>query len=65
MKEYGCSVWVKDNAGNALLCTLDSICSLDECNRVVGTLENNRKIPSNFEELSEHERRSCRSSVGA
>ena len=60
---YGCSVLVKDNEGKGLICTLDSICSLDECNEVISTLDSNRKIPTKIEELSAHERSSCRSSV--
>lgn len=60
---YGCSVLVKDTEGKELICTLDSICSLDECNEVVCTLEGNREIPIKFEELSARERSSCRRSV--
>ena len=63
MNEYGCSVLVKDNIGNEFICDLDSLCSLDECNEVVSTLDNKRKVPAKMEELSTRERRSCRSSV--
>ena len=63
MNENGCAVLINDNDGNEFICTLDSLCSLDECNEVVSTLESDRKIPRNLEELSEHERHSCRSSI--
>lgn len=60
MKNHGCSVVVKDNLGDKFICTLDSLCSLDECKEVVTTLDGNRKMPTKLEELSAHERRSCR-----
>ena len=63
MNGSGCSVWVNDKEGKEFICTLDSMCSLDECNEVISTLDSNRKIPNKFEELSEHERASCRSSA--
>ncbi len=60
MKRHGCLVLVKDNIGDKFICTLDSLCSLDGCNEVVSTLDGNRKIPNKIDELSAHERRSCR-----
>jgi len=60
MKNHGCSILVKDNLGDKFVCTLDSLCSLDECKDVVSTLDSNRKVPTKIEELSAHERRSCR-----
>ena len=63
MNGFGCSVWVNDKEGREDICTLDSLCSLDECNEVVSTLDSNRKIPNKLEELSAHERLSCRNSV--
>lgn len=60
MKGHGCSILVKDNLGDKFICTLDSLCSLDECKGVVSTLDGNRKVPDKIEELSAHERRSCR-----
>ena len=60
---YGCSVLVNDNVGNEFVCTLDSICSLDECNEVVCTMDSNRNVPRKFDELSERERSTCRSSI--
>ena len=63
MSGYGCTVWVNDNEGKEFICTLDSMCTLDECNEFIGTLDSDRKIPKKLEELTEHERSSCRSSV--
>lgn len=64
MNEYdGCSILINDEAGNEFICTLDSMCSLDECKEVVCTLDSNRELPKRLEELSEHERSSCRSSI--
>jgi|GEM_PF-1580908 len=61
---FGYSVLVSDNEGNEFVCTLDnSICTLDERNEFVCTLDSNRKIPNKLEELTEHERSSCRNSV--
>ena len=60
MKGHGCLVLVKDNAGDKFICALDSLCSLDKCKEVVSTLDSNRKIPNKIDELSAHERRSCR-----
>jgi len=64
MNDYGCSVLVNDNEGNQVFCTLeDIVCSLSERNEVICTIDINRKIPDKFEELSEYERSTCRSSV--
>lgn len=63
MNEYGCSVLVKDNTGNEFICEFDSLCSLDEHGDVLSTMDSNRQVPTRMEELSEYERRSCRSSV--
>ena len=60
MKGHKCLVLVKDNSGDKFICSLDSLCSLDKCKEVVSTLNINRKIPTKMEELSAHERRSCR-----
>ena len=60
MKGHGCLVLVKDTIGDKFICTLDSLCSLDKCKEVVSTLDSQRKIPTKIEELSAHERRSCR-----
>ena len=60
MKGHGCSVLVKDNLGDKFICTLDSLCSLDKCKDVVSTLDGNRKVPNKTEDLSVHERGSCR-----
>ena len=68
MKGHGCKVLVKDSIGDKFICALDSLCSLDKCKGVVSTLDSQRKIPTKIEELSTHERRSCRDlgpSVGA
>jgi len=67
MKGHGCKVLVKDSIGDRFICTLDSLCSLNKCKEVVSTLDSQR-IPTKIEELSAHERRSCRDlgpSVGA
>lgn len=60
MKGHGCSILVKDKLGDKFICTLDSLCSLDECKDAVSTLDGKRKVPTKIEELSAHERRSCR-----
>ena len=60
MKGHGCSILVKDDLGDKFICTLDSLCSVDECKDVVSTLDSNRKVPTKIEDLSAHERRSCR-----
>lgn len=60
MKRHGCSILVKDNLGDKFICTLDSLCSLDKCKDVVSTLDGKRKVPTKVEDLSAHERRSCR-----
>ena len=60
MKGHGCSVLVSGNLGDKFICTLDTSCSLDKRNKVVSMLDGNRKIPTTLEELSAHERRSCR-----
>jgi len=60
MKGHGCLVMVKDTLGDKFICTLDSLCSLDKCNDVVSTLDGHRKVPTTIEELSAHERRTCR-----
>ena len=61
---FGYSVWVNDNEGKEFICTLDnSVCTLDERNEVVCTLDSNRKIPHKIEELSMRERSSCRNSI--
>lgn len=54
MKDHGCSILVKDNLGDKFICTLD------ECKDTVSTLDSNREVPTKIEELSAHERRSCR-----
>lgn len=59
MKDNGCSVLVSGDLGDKFICTLDSSCSLDRRNKV-SRLDGNRKIPTKLEELSAHERRSCR-----
>jgi len=63
MNGFGCSIWVNDKEGKEYICTLDSLCSLDACNEVVFTLDSNREIPNKLDELSAHERSSCRASV--
>jgi len=45
-------IWIKDKDGKEFLCTLNS-----ECNE---TMDSDRKIPHNLEELSMCERVSCR-----
>jgi len=60
MKGRGCLVLVKDSMGDKFICTLDSLCSLDKCKEAVSTLDSQRTIPTKIEELSAHERRSCR-----
>lgn len=60
MKRHGCLVLVKDNLGDKFICKLDSLCSLDKCKDVVSTLDGNRKVPTKIEDLSAHERGSCR-----
>lgn len=61
---FGYTFLVNDNEGREFICTLDnSVCTLDERNEVVCTLESTRKIPTKFEELSETERSTCRSSI--
>jgi len=54
---------VKDSAGMEYICTLDSVCSLDECNEVICTLDTTRKMPTTLEELSVAERSSCRNAI--
>jgi hypothetical protein len=44
MNGYEGLVWVNDNDGKEFVCSLD----------------NNRKSPTKFDDLSEHERGSCR-----
>jgi len=60
MKPHECLVLVKDNLGDKFICKLDGFCSLDKCKDVVFTLDGNRKVPTKTEDLSAHERRSCR-----
>ena len=60
MKNHGCSVLVSGNLGDKFICTLDNSCSLDKRNKVVSALDGERKIPTKLEDLSAHERKSCR-----
>lgn len=60
---FGLTVLVNDTEGKEFVCALESVCTLDERNEVVCTLDSNRKIPTKIEELSERERSSCQGSI--
>lgn len=58
---FGYTFLVDDEEGREFICTLDnSVCTLDERNEVVCTLDSTRKIPTKYAELSERERYTCR-----
>ena len=52
---YERQVVVDDGEGRAMICTLEHKCSEFVCR-----LDSNRKLPRKIEELSEHERDSCK-----
>lgn len=54
MNTYERLVVVKDEEGKKFVCTLDN-----ECNDSACALDSNRIIPTQLEELTEHERSSC------
>ena len=59
MNLYERQVVVNDEEGRAMICTLEHKCSEFVCR-----LDSNRKVPKKIEELSEHERNSCKRFIG-